>query len=720
MVDRGHEAQRGGVDSGEIVDPCESGPGMSRRSFVKSLGAGLLVTVMADSAVGQRRGRGGRGGGGEGGGTVAARVHIAKDGQITVMTGKVEGGQGARTELTQAAAEELHVPADQIHLVMADTSLVPDDGVTAGSRSTPSTVPAVRQGCGAARDLLIGLAAQRWSVDRKAVKVQDGKARHADGRELTYADLAAGDDGAKAFEKKAVPPDVILTPVKEWKVMGTPVPRPNRRDLVTGAHEYPSDITRPGMLYGKILRPPAYGAKLTSIDLAPAKAMKDVVVVREDQFVGVAAPTTYLARQALAALAESAKWAESPHPSSQDLYAYLREHASGGVPENPFKDELTRAAKSLRQTYQVAYVQHAPLEPRAAVAEWADEKLCVWTGTQNPFGVRGELMRAFQLSDAQVRVVVPDFGAGFGGKHQGDPAIEAARLARAAGRPVRLQWTRQEEFTWAYFRPAAVIDIQAGLDDGGKLTTWYYVSINPGGAAIDTPYRAGQSRSRAIGSESPLRQGSYRALASTANNFARECFMDELAGAAGEDPLAFRLAHLDNPRLRAVLEEATTRFGWKDRVKNKQPNIGVGLACGTEKGSFVATCVEILIDKDKGVVTVRHVCQAFECGAIINPTNLLAQVHGCIIMGMGPAQRERIRFENGRVTTDRFSKYPVPRFADVPELDIHLLNRPDLPSVGAGETPIIAIAPAIANAVFQATGTRVREMPIQLAQPGRS
>jgi isoquinoline 1-oxidoreductase len=393
---------------------------------------------------------------------------------------------------------------------------------------------------------------------------------------------------------------------------------------------------------------------------------------------------------------------------------YLRRRAGEGVPRNPFADELAQAAKTLRQTYRVAYVQHAPLETRAAVAEWSEGRLTVWTGTQNPFGYHRELAGAFGLANDQVRVVVPDFGGGFGGKHTGEAAVEAARLARAAGKPVSLHWTREEEFTWAYFRPAAVIDVEASLDAKGALTSWHFVNINSGGAAVDTPYRAGRTQCRFVRSDSPLRQGSYRTLAATANNFARECAMDELAAAAGADPLDFRLAHLDNPRLRAVLEEAAKRFRWRERVKNKQRNIGVGLACGTEKGSVVAACAEIAIDPQAGRIAVRQVTEVFECGAILNPDNLLAQVQGCILMGLGPALREGMRFEKGEMLNPRFRSYLVPRFSDVPELDIHLLNRPDLPSAGGGETPIIAIAPAIANAVFHATGTRIREMPIRL------
>ena len=685
--------------------------GLSRRGFVQVLGAGLLVTVGAGPALGAERRprRGGRGT------TVAARLHIGKDGAITVLTGKVEMGQGSRAELTQAAAEELRVPASRIQMVMGDTGLVPDDGITAGSRTTPSTVPAVRQGAAAAREVLVQLACQRWGVKPDAVEARDGSITHAaTKRVLSYAELAASEDLPKAFEQ-AVPSGIAVTPVKEWRVLGTSLPRPNARDFVTGAHKFPSDLVRPGMLHGKVLRPPSYGARLASVDLGPAKAMKDVVAVQDGEFVGVAAPTSLRAREALAAVAETAKWQPSPHPSSKEVFDYLRQRAGGGVPKNPFADEVAKAAKALRATYRVAYVQHAPLETRVALAEWADGKLTVWTGTQNPFGYHRELAGAFHLANDQVRVIVPDFGSGFGGKHTGEAAIEAARLARAAGRPVLLKWTREEEFTWAYFRPAAVIDVEASLDAKGALASWHFININSGGAALDTPYRAGKANCRFVRSDSPLRQGSYRTLAATANNFARECFMDELASAAGVDPLDFRLAHLDNPRLRAVLEEAAKRFRWRERVKDKQPNVGVGLACGTEKGSYVAACAEVAVEPERDRIVVRQVTEVFECGAILNPDNLLSQVQGCILMGLGPALREEMRFEKGEMLNARFRQYLVPRFSDVPELDIHLLNRPDLPSVGGGETPIIAIAPAIGNAVFHATGKRIREMPIRLS-----
>lgn len=701
----------------ECFDSVEETNGqvkISRRTFVQLLGAGLLITVTEGVSFGQRRGEGGRAI------AVAARVHINADGTINVMTGKVEEGQGPRAQLSQAAAEELRVGVEKIRLLMSDSDLTPDDGRTADSQTTPRTVPAVRQGAATARELLTRLAGTQWNVEPGTLEVRDGTiTNNKTGQKLTYADLADSKEVAELF-KNPVSSDIDLTPVEQWQAIGKSVPRPNSRDIVTGAHKYPSDIVRPNMLYGKILRPPAYGATLESIDLFKAEAMKDVVVVRDGQFVGFAAPTSFRAAQALEAVAGTAKWKIEPQPSSKEIFSYLKEHVSTDDRSRPrtrgsTEEAFTKAGKVLSETYHVAYIQHTPMEPRAAVAEWNNGKLTVWAGVDGPHQVKTELVRDLGVSSDQVRVIVPDMGSGFGGKHSGEAAEEAARLAKAAGRPVSVRWTRAEEFTWAYFRPAAVIECKGGLDDKGTLIAWDFTNINAGGAAIDTPYNIPNTRILSAGSDSPLRQGAYRCLAATANNFARESFMDELAIAAGIDPLAFRLAHLDNERIRAVLETVAKHFDWPNRIKKATPEIGVGLACGTEKNSVVAACVEVGIDRKKGEIKVHEVCEAFECGPIQNPANLLSQVQGCIVMGLGGALREEMEFEDGKILNASFTKYLVPRFKDVPKIDVHLINKTDIPSAGGGETPIIAIAPAISNAVFAATGIRLRSLPMQKA-----
>jgi len=476
---------------------------------------------------------------------------------------------------------------------------------------------------------------------------------------------------------------------------------------------------RPGMLYGRVLRAPSYGAALVSADLSAARKMPGVTVVRDGVFVGCAAPTTFAARKALEAISVASQWKTAEHPSSDNLFEHLKQHAKEqGRPQGQARGSVEKglegARRRLKASYRVAYVQHAPMEPRAAVAEWQDGRLTVWTGTSNPFSVRQALAEAFQVPPERVRVMVPHMGGGFGGKHTGEAAIEAARLAKEAGRPVALQWTRAEEFMWAYFRPAALIEVEAGLDAGNSVTAWDFTNYNSGGAALDTPYRIANTRVRFVASDPPLRQSSYRCLAATANNFAREAFTDELAEAAGKDPLEFRLAHLDNERIKAVLVAAAERFRWAERRKKRRPGAGIGLACGTEKNSVVAACCEVEVDRESGVPKPVEIVEAFECGAILNPANLRSQVEGCITMGLGPALREEIQFKDGRLTNARFSAYRVPRFRDVPKTEVILLDRKDLEPAGGGETPIIAIAPAIANAVFDATGKRVRSMPIRV------
>ena len=697
----------------ELREPPAYQFAFGRREFLEASGAGLLITFLAPPAAGQR---------GSADPVLAARLHLAENGTVTVLNGKVEEGQGPRTELAMAAAEELRVPLAQVRMQMADTDLTPNDGTTAGSRTTPGTVPAVRKAAAAARELLVTIASQRWRVDRAQVRMSDGAAISADGsRRFTYADLAKSAEFGAA-SKSALPTDTALTPVKEWRVMGQSHHRLNSNDIVNGAHRFPSDTQRPNMLHGCMLRPPSYGATLESADLAAARKMAGVTVVSDGEFTGCAAPTAFAARKAVDSIAQTAKWRAKEHPSSSVLFEHLKQHAARdgrgagrgqGQERGSVETGLSQANRKFEASYQVAYVQHAPMEPRAAVAEWVDGKLTVWTGTSNPFSVREQLAKVFHLDTDRVRVIVPDMGGGFGGKHTGEVAIEAARLAREAQRPVSLRWTRAEEFMWAYFRPAALIEVAAGLDAKGAITAWNFTNYNSGASAIDCPYRIPNTRTRYVSSDAPLRQGSYRCLAATANNFARESFIDELAAAAAADPLEFRLAHLENARMRDVLLAAAKRFDWQERRKKRQPNRGVGIACGTEKNSVVAACVEIEVDRASGALRLIEICEAFECGAMLNPVNVRAQVEGCILMGLGAALREEIQFENGRLTNGSFTKYRVPRFKDVPKMEIVLVDRKDLDPVGAGETPIIVVAPAVANALFHATGERVRSMPVR-------
>ncbi|HTD88737.1 MAG TPA: molybdopterin cofactor-binding domain-containing protein [Candidatus Binatia bacterium] len=668
-----------------------------RRSFFKTVGAGIIVLGLLDKAVAQESGR--RGGGRRPAPQdIGAWLHIGEDGQITVYSGKAEVGQNIRTSLAQAVAEELRVPVSSVRMVMADTQLTPYDAGTFGSRTTPDMARTLRRVGAAAREILIDLAAEEWKVDRASIEVADGKViAEKSKQQIEFGKLTKGQKLTKAVPEN---PSTSVPAARS-------APKANADQIVTGRHKYASDAKVPGMLHGKVLRPSAFKAEIISVDTS---GVADATVVRDGNFVGVVAPNDLFATRAIKAI--KVEWKAPEQISHKELFEHLKKRARpadggrGGQRTGSIKEGLESADVRNSQTYTVAYIAHAPLEPRAAVAQWEGDKLTVWTGTQRPFGVRGDLASAFRISEDNVRVIVPDTGSGYGGKHSGEAAVEAARLARGAGKPVKLVWTREEEFTWAYFRPAGVIEISSGARKDGTLTAWECHNYNSGASALRTPYSVANLVSEFHSTDSPLKQGSYRALASTANTFARESHMDELAHALKLDPLEFRLKNLNDVRLRAVLDAAAKSFGWGKKPK---ANRGFGIAASTEKGSYVATCAEIAVDAGK--IKVVRAVTAFECGAIVNPEHLKNQIEGGVVMGIGGALFEAIQFENGRIINGRFSDYRVPRFSDTPELETVLVNRKDLPSAGAGETPIIGIAPAIGNAVFAATGKRLRSMP---------
>jgi isoquinoline 1-oxidoreductase len=682
---------------------------LQRRDFFKIMGAGIAIfTVAAKSLPAQESGRR-QSHDQDQPKDISSWLHINDDGIVTVFTGKVEVGQNTRTTLAQSVADELHVPLASVRMVMGDTALTPFDMGTFGSRSTPYMSPQLRRAASAARNLLLEQAATEWKTAPDKLKASDGKIINpATGAGFTYAQLARGKTLAHDL------PDADpITPPAEWTVAGKSVPKLDARAFVTGQHQYTPDLRPPNVLHAKVLRPPAFGATLVSIDLAAAQAMPGVVVVRDADFVAVAAPTERIAEKAREAI--RAEWKNTPQPSSKELYSYLKKNLDTGENQKPHEKgsvahALAAASQRHEQTYTVAYIAHTPLEPRAAVAEWKDEKLTVYTGSQRPFGIQEELASAFHIPKDRVRVIVPDTGSAYGGKHTGDAALEAARLARAANRPVKIVWTREEEFTWSYFRPAGVIEIKSGIQPDGKLTAWEFHNYNSGGSGIQTPYDVANQLIQFHPVNSPLRQGSYRGLAATANHFARESFMDELAHATQIDPLEFRMKNLSDPRLRAVFEAAAKSFGWPQ--KKSQPGQGFGMGGGVEKGGYVATCTEVAFDRNSGEVRVVRVVTAFECGAIVNPDGLRHQVIGANILGLGGALFESIEFDNGRISNAHFAQYRVPRFRDIPKIEAILIDRKDLPPAGAGETPIVGLAPAIGNAIFDAAGIRLRRLPL--------
>jgi isoquinoline 1-oxidoreductase len=681
---------------------------VERREFLKmfaALGGGLLVVSIPEGWAQESARAGQRSATND----LAAWIHVDETGHVTGHTGKTEIGQNIRTSLAQAIADELRVPLSSVSLVMADTDLVPFDQGTFGSQSTPRMAPVLARAAATARQMLIDRAAALWQVDRTGLTCKDGRV-FGESRSADLGDLVKGRKLAGL-----VPAEAPLSATGTWIVRGTPAKKVDGRSYVTGQHRYTPDLTRPDMMHGVVIRSSGYTGTLASFDDSGARAIPGVVVVREGDFAGVVAPTERLARRAAAAI--RAEW-RMPQDllSSSTIYAHLKKSETAGdgrgsapIESGDVATARAAAARTFDASYHIPYIAHVPLEPRCAVAEWTEGKLTVWTGTQRPFGVRSELGAAFRLPDDRVRVIVPDTGSAYGGKHTGEHAVEAARLAKAAGKPVKLVWTRKEEFSYGYFRPAGVIDVKAGVDAAGRVVAWEFDNWNSGGSAIRTPYDIPNQRIRFHPSDSPLRQGSYRGLAATANHYVREMHMDAIARALGRNAVEYRLQHLTDHRMRAVLKAVAQKAGWP---KSSITGRALGIACGTEKGSYVATAAEV--SRAPGGFTVERLIVAFECGAIVNPDGLHNQVEGSVVQGLGGALFEAIEFANGAIVNDSMARYRVPRFKDIPQIEILLLDRKDLPSAGAGETPIVCVAPAIGSAV-RSFGSVVNELPVRLA-----
>ena len=641
---------------------------------------------------------------------VDAWIHIGEDGKVTVYTGKVEVGQNIRTSLSQLVAEELMVPLSSVTMIMGDTDLVPYDRGTYGSLTTPQMGPQLRKAAATAREAMIEMAAKNWNTPATNLKAENGMIiDNTANKKIGYGELTKGKQLLMPVAEK-----VQLIAAKDWKVAGKTVPRVNERTFITGKHVYVSDMKLPGMLYGKVLRAPSYGAKLLEADTTKASSIPGVMVVKDGNFVGVTAPDVKTAAKALQSI--NAKWEErNGQPSNENIFDWLVKNASGadggrnsGNTKGDIERGLTEADFKHSKTYNIHYIAHVPLEPRAAVAEWVDGKLTVWTGTQRPFGVQQELAEVFKMNKEKVRVIMPDTGSGYGGKHTGEAAIEAARLAKEVKKPVKLVWSREEEFVWAYFRPGGVIEVSAGVNKDGTITGWKFINYNSGGAGLDTQYKISNKQIAHLPSDTPLKQGSYRALASTANVFARECHMTDLARLIKMDQLAFRVKNLEDERFIAVLQTAAKAFGWNG---SKTRGHGYGIAGGFVKGGYVGCCAEVMINSDKEVKVVR-ITQAFDCGAIVHPKHLENQAMGSIVQGLGGALFEAIHFANGKILNPGLSAYRVPRFSDMPKIEIVLMDRKDQPSAGAGEACIVGIAPAIRNAIVDATGIALNTLPM--------
>jgi nicotinate dehydrogenase subunit B len=691
--------------------------GMDRREFVQLLGGGIVVFVtvplsgIPDLRIPNRVQRGYPE-------DVNAYLHIAADGKVTLFSGKIEMGQGIMTSLTQMAAEDLGVAVEAIEIVMGDTDTCPWDMGTFGSLTTRMFGPAVRAAAAQARLILTDLAAQRLGVPRTSLAVENGVVfvTNDRSRRVSYGELARGQRITHTVDEKAV-----LKAVRQFRIMGRSPQRLDARDKVTGAAKYAGDIRRPGMLYARILRPPAHGATARQVDTSAAAALAGVTVVNQEGLVAALAPDPETADKALSLIAAEFD-VPAPTTDTETIFDHLVEAAP---PPNTAEEEgdlatgRRGASRTFDVTYYDGYVAHAPMEPHTAMAEITDGKATVWSSTQAPFSQQGAIARAIGFAPEDVRVITPYVGGGFGGKVPGQQAVEAARLAKITGKPVQVRWSRGEEFFYDTFRPAALVKVVSGIDGNGKITLWDYDVYGAGSRGSDVFYDIRNRRvrvygewGRAPGGMHPFAVGAWRAPGANTNRFAAEQQIDIMAAAAGIDPLEFRLRNTRDERMLAVLRAAADAYGWQLGAAPHRGGRGRGLACGIDAEAYVALIADVTVDESTGGITVDRVVCAQDMGVVVNPDGARMQMEGCITMGLGYALSEEVRFEGGKILDANFDTYHLPRFSWVPRIETVIVPNDELPPKGGGEPAIINMGAVIANAVYDATGARLRRQPM--------
>ncbi len=638
-----------------------------------------------------------------------AYLRIGPDGRVGFFSGKIEMGQGIVTSLPQMLADELDVTLDTVDITMGDTSICVWDAGTWGSLSTRQFGPYVRAAGAEARGVMIELASERLKVPKERLATNQGVVFDTkdNTKRVTYGQLAQG----KVIDRH-LEPKPNLKPVSEWKVMGVPTKRVDSVEKVTGKAIYTGDIRLEGMLYAKILRPPAHRAVMKNLDTSEAEKTPGVIVVRDGDLVAVLGKNP---DEALAARRKiKVEW-DVPKLDVNDktIFDHIVKNASAGRarPVGDLAAGEKQADTVFEHTYLDNYKAHAPMEPHTAVAQVEGDKITVWASTQSPFGLQSQLMRTLGFSEENVRVITPFLGGGFGGKSSSQQAIEAARLAKASGKPVMVAWTRQEEFFYDTFRPAAVMKVKSGVTNDGKITLWDYGVYMTGtrGAEVyyDIPNHQIVSYS---GREAEVfATGPWRAPGNPSNTFARESQIDIMAARVGMDPVEFRLKNLTENRIIRTIKAVAEKFGWKPA---KSPSgRGYGMATGFDAETYVALIVEVEVDKRTGAVQVKRMVAAQDMGQVVNPQGATLQMEGCLIMGLGYALTEDLRFKGTEILDVNFNTYKLPTFSMVPKIETVLVKADELPPTGGGEPPIIGVGGAIANAIFDATGARLFQQP---------
>lgn len=684
-------------------------PALDRRQFLQTIGGGIVILFSTGEMLPAQRRRGGERP------DFNAYLRIGEDGKVTCFTGKIEMGQGVITSLAQTLADELDVSVESVDMVMGDTELCPYDAGTWGSMTTPYFGPVLRAAGAEARAVLIGLAAVRLNVPRERLDVEDGVVfdKKQKQNKVTYAQLAQGKKITRRLEQEPQ-----TKTVGQYDLIGKPLDRIDAEEKVTGKAKYTGDIRIDGMVCAKVLRPPAHGAKLKSLDTSEVDKMDGYEVVRDGELVAVLHKYPDMAEQALTKL--KAEY-DVPQPRFDDktVYDYFVENAGDGrvIRKDGDVDSGRKQARDvLENRYLDSYVAHSPIEPHTAVTKFEGDGLTVWASTQTPFGLRRQLTDLTNLPTEKIRVITPFVGGGFGGKINNDQAIQCVKIAKKAGKPVQLEWTREDEFFFDTFRPVAAVNIKSGIDASGKILSWDYQIYGMGGRGSDMFFDSPNHRTTVYrdlkGGERmhDLNTGPWRAPDNNTNSFARESHMDVMAAKAGMDPLEFRLNNISDPKVRAVLNACAEKFGW---TPAKTPSgRGYGLACGTDVGVPVALMAEVEVDKQTGQVKVKRVVCAQDLGLVINPDGARMQAEGCITMGLGYALSEEVHFNGGEVLDLNYDTYELPKFSWVPEIEVVLIDADDQPSKGGGEPPVVCVGGVIANAIHDAIGARVFQMPM--------
>jgi isoquinoline 1-oxidoreductase len=645
-----------------------------------------------------------------------AFLRIGTDNRVVLYTGKIEMGQGAMTSIPQLLAEELYLNYDSVDIVMGDTDLCPWDAGTFGSLSIRHFGVFLREAAAEARGVLMELAADHLKSPIGRLVTQNGYVYDPSkpGRRISYGELTKGNIIEKYL--KDVPP---LKPSSEYETMGKSFPRRDAVEKVTGAAKFSGDIRLPGMLYAKILRPPAHGAKLIKVDTDPAKNIDGIHIVKEGDFVAVLHEHPDVAEQGLA---EIEAQFDRPRTGVDDKTIFDHLLKSTPDPEiasqgGNLKTGEKLASTVIEETYFNSYVAHAPMEPHTAVAKFDGKKLTVWASTQTPFRVKEFIAERLSLSADLVRVITPYVGGGFGGKSASQQALEAARLAKRIGKPVQVAWSRAQEFFYDTFRPAAIVKIKSGLNSSGRITFWdynvYYAGMRGCKQFYEIPHHQenvhGRWRGRA-GRYHPFAVGPWRAPANNTNTYARDLHLNLMASKAGADPLQFRLKHLKDKRMINVLKAAAKKFGWQS-IKTPSGR-GHGIACGIDAGTYVAFMAQVEVDKGSGNVAVKRVVCAQDMGVVVNPEGATTQMEGCITMGLGYALTEEIHFTDGEIFDLNFDTYAIPTFSWLPKIETVILENPNLAPQGGGEPAIIGIGGVIATAIHDAVGAAVFQLPM--------